>query len=68
MKILMEMEIFPFVISESMELLAGDTNDLESLNDRVVTLIISLSDGNGKEGLITGTYQRNCCGSRSTNY
>ncbi len=46
---------FPFVISQSMELLAGDINDLESLNDLVITLKISLSDGNGKEGSITGT-------------
>jgi hypothetical protein len=35
--------------------LAGDKNYLERLNDRVITLTISLSDGNGKEGLITGT-------------
>ena len=45
---------FPFEISESLELSAGDLNDLQALNDSLVTLEFTLSDGKGKQGLVLG--------------
>ena len=45
---------YPFDISESLELSVGDLNDLQALNNSLVSLEFTLSDGKGKQGFLTG--------------